>query len=420
MTMDGALGDDRTRMTVTNRIPLAESAPGPLFAFALASVALIGPLAVHLFMPVIPAVKIAFGISEAMAQLAFSIALFGMSIATLFYGSLADRYGRRPVLLSGLTLFMIGSIISAVAQTPLMLVLGRLVQAVGAGCGMTLVRTIARDAYGPERLVKAIAYLTMFYTMGPMIAPVVGGILVDTLGWRSVFGFALVSGAVILSGAYWIIYETRPPAEAGRISSGMLQDLKALFSSIRFCAFVLQSGCSTGAFLTLASADSVLMRDYLHLPATEFGLYFMMFPVGYFTGNLVSTRVGNRISAEIMVLAGSAVVVATMTALAILVLSGHVSPLVLFLPGAFISFGQGISLPYGQARAISMIPRLAGTASGVGVFVQFFVGAAFAQFYGLIANGTPGPMLIATSLAAWLGLAAGGTPFLLAWRTRNV
>src|ERR1700723_4502486 len=81
--------------------------PGPLFALALASISLIGPLAVHLFLPVVPAVKAALGLSDALAQLTFSIALFGMAFATLFYGSLSDRYGRRPVLLSGLGAFLI-------------------------------------------------------------------------------------------------------------------------------------------------------------------------------------------------------------------------------------------------------------------------------------------------------------------------
>ena len=102
---------------------------------ALGLIALITPLAVHLFFPVIPAVKVALGLADACAQLTFSIALFGMAFATLFYGSLSDRYGRRPVLLSGLALFLLGSVISALAQTPATLVLGRLVQAIGAGCG---------------------------------------------------------------------------------------------------------------------------------------------------------------------------------------------------------------------------------------------------------------------------------------------
>src|ERR1700727_769104 len=130
--------------------------PGPLFAFALAAISLIGPLAVHLFMPVIPAVRAALGLSASLAQLTFSIAL------------------------------------AAVATSVVPLVLGRLVQAIGAGSGLTLGRAIAQDVYGADRLVKAIAFFTMAYTIGPMISPVVGGILIDAFGWRSVFDFALL------------------------------------------------------------------------------------------------------------------------------------------------------------------------------------------------------------------------------------
>ena len=183
--------------------------PGPLFKVALASISLIGPLAVHLFLPAIPTVKVALGVSDAYAQLTFSIALFGMAISTLFYGSLSDRLGRRPVLLSGLALFLIGSAISAASYSMSTLVLGRFVQAVGAGAGITLSRAIARDVYGRDRMVKAIAYLTMAYTIGPMISPIIGGILIDTFGWRSVFGFALGLGAVITLTAYVAVFESR-------------------------------------------------------------------------------------------------------------------------------------------------------------------------------------------------------------------
>ena len=169
--------------------------PGTAFALALGLTALVTPLSVHLFFPVIPAVKMALGLSDAYAYLTFSVALFGMAFATLFYGSLSDRYGRRPVLMWGLVLFLIGSAVSAVAPTPAMLVLGRLLQAIGAGCGLALVRAMARDAYSADKLVKAIAYLTMFATLGPMISPIIGGVFTEIFGWRSVFGFALLAGA---------------------------------------------------------------------------------------------------------------------------------------------------------------------------------------------------------------------------------
>ena len=386
--------------------------PGPLFAVCLGAIAFLGPLAIHIYMPVIPAVKAAFGLSDALAQATFSVAVLGMGAATLAYGSLSDRYGRRPVLLSGLALFLLGSVLSAVAANVPMLVAGRVVQALGAGCGITLVRTIARDAYGPERLVKAIAYLTMFYTIGPMISPAVGGLLVDTLGWRAVFGFSVVAAAAITLGVYVVIYETRPPGEAGQ-SGRLMQSYAQLLAQPRFVALVLQTGFATGTFLIVATASSTLMKELLGRPATEFGLYFVLLPLGFMTGTMISSRLGNRVRTEVMVLAGSLVCLAAVAVQAALLLSVPPAPLMFFIPGAFVTMSQGIALPYAQAGAIGTIPRLAGTAAGIGVFVQQVLGAVFAQLYGLIADGTPRPMLVATILCAALGVAAGAAAFAL-------
>ena len=390
--------------------------PGRSFAFALASIALVGPLAVHLFLPVIPAVKAALGLSDARAQLTFSISLFGMAFATLAYGSLSDRFGRRPVLLSGLCLFLVGSVISAAANSLAVLVAARLVQAIGAGCGTTLVRTIARDAYGSERLVRAIAYLTMFYTVGPMISPFVGGVLIDLLGWRSVFGFAFLIGSAITVAAYLAVYETRPRADFSQSGRSILRNYVELFSHVRFTAFVLQTGFSTGAFITMATASSTLMKEFLNRPSTEFGLYFLLFPAGLFVGTFLSSRIGARGTTETMVLLGSILSVTTVTTQAIFLLSGYVTPATIFLPGFFQTLAQGIALPYGQAAAMSIVPRIAGTASGASVFVQYFCGAVFAQLYGMVADGTPKPMILITALGSFLCLAAGALPFFLARR----
>jgi MFS transporter, DHA1 family, multidrug resistance protein len=392
--------------------------PGPLFALALASISLIGPLAVHLFMPVIPAVKAALGLSDAMAQLTFSIALFGMAFATLFYGSLSDRYGRRPVLLSGLVLFLAGSAISALANSVLTLVLGRLVQAIGAGCGVTLVRAIAQDVYGRDRMVKAIAYLTMFYTIGPMISPIVGGILIDAFGWRSVFGFALVLGAVIALGAYFAVFESRPPSAQNRSGGNVLRHYAELFRHPRFTAFVLQSGFMTGTFLVMATAAASLMKDMLARPSAEFGFYFLLFPVGFLSGNFITSRIGNRVANETMVLFGSLLALAAVVVQSSLLLAGYLTPLVLFAPGFFVTMAQGISLPYAQSGAMATSPKLAGTAAGVGVFVQNFCGAAFAQLYGLVADGTLAPLLESTAISALLALFVGVLPFAMARRAR--
>jgi DHA1 family bicyclomycin/chloramphenicol resistance-like MFS transporter len=399
------------------RTPSSVARPSAAFALALASISLIGPLAVHLFMPVIPAVKAALGLTDALAQLTFSIALFTMAFATLVYGSLSDRYGRRPVLLSGLGLFLVGSVVSVLANSIGVLILGRFIQAIGAGCGVTLVRAIAQDVYGRDRLVKAIAYLTMAYTVGPMIAPLVGGVLIDAFGWRSVFGFALGAGGLIALNAYLAVFETRSPSPVNRAKNrAVWRDYLDLFRHLRFTAFVLQSGFCTASFLATASAASSLLKDLLHRPSSEFGLYFLLFPFGFLCGNFITSRIGNRAANETMVLVGSLVSLAAVATQSSLLVGGVVTPLTLFAPGFFITMAQGLSLSYAQSGAMATNPKLAGTAAGIGVFVQNFLGAAFAQLYGLLADGTVMPLAATTAISAACCLVAGAAPFYLARR----
>ena len=397
--------------------PPVKPLPSRAFALALGSVGLATPLAVHIFLPVIPGVRAAFAIDDATAQLAFSISLLTMACATLVYGSMADRFGRRPVLLTGLTLFVAGSLLCALAPSVPLLLAGRVVQAIGAGCGVTLVRAIARDAYGPERLVNAIAYLTMFYTLGPALAPLAGGFLYEQFGWRSVFVFSFASAAMILAGAYFLIPETRSASDAAANRGGsVLKAYGELFSSARFSAFVFQTGLSSAVFFTMASAASTLLKDMLDRPASEFGLWFTLFPAGYFAGNWIATRMSGKVSIETMVLAGSLIAMATTIGQCTALMLGVVTPFVLFFPGFCITFAQGIALPFSQSGAMAVIPRLAGTASGIGVFLQSFLGAIFSQSYGLLADKTPWPLIYVTAVGSTLVLIFGMIPWLTARR----
>jgi MFS transporter, DHA1 family, multidrug resistance protein len=378
----------------------------------LAALALLGPFAIHLFFPVIPVIKVDFQLTDALAQLAFSIGVFGMAFSTLAYGAFADRYGRRPALLTGLSLFLLGSLISALAGSFAILLMGRLVQSIGAGCGITLARAIARDVYGADRLIKAIAYLTMFFAIGGLLAPGVGGVLVDQFGWRSVFAFAGITGLAIALGAYFLVPETGTQNRTA-IGATMFSGFLRLCRQPRFCALVIHTGCTTGTFLIVATASSALMKELLHRPATEFGLYFAMVPLGFIIGTVISSRISNRASVERMILIGASLAVIAVLVQSGLLWSGYVTPLVLFLPGSFMTMAQGLSLPYAQAGAMATVPALAGTAAGIGVFVQNFLGAGFAQMYGLLADGTPTPMIEMTAITAALGLVSAAIPSLL-------
>jgi len=392
--------------------------PNRRFLATLASVSLMGPLAIHMFLPAMPVIKSVFAASDAMVGLTYSVALLVMAFATLVYGSLSDRYGRRPMLLTGLFLFTFGSGVSGIADSVSGLMAGRVIQALGAGCGVTLARAIARDAYGTEGLVKVIAYLTMAYTLGPMIAALFGGALIDMAGWRSMFWFAAIAGALLATASYVVLYETHPKEDIQHRPSSYLKEYAALFSHARFTAFVLQTGLGSGVFYAMAAAASFLMKDSLGRSATEFGAYFMAFPVGFLAGSVLSSRLSHRFGIENMVLAGSAINFLAILLQSASILAGYLSPLIIFIPGFFITFGQGIALPNAQVGAMRVIPSLSGTAAGVGVFFQMFLGAVFAQIYSVLADGTPIPMVTTVLAGSILTLTAGAIPFVLKERGR--
>jgi DHA1 family bicyclomycin/chloramphenicol resistance-like MFS transporter len=389
-------------------------AKGPLFIAVLAAITLIGPLVLHMFFPALPAVKLAFQANEAQVGLTSSVPLFTMALFTLAYGSLSDRYGRRPVLLAGLLLFVFGSELSALAESIWTLIAGRFLQAAGGACGMALARAIARDVYGSDRLVKVLAYLLMAYAMGPMVAPAIGGFLADEFGWRSVLVFASGIGIAITGLAYFVISETHHRRHDQASPPSLLTGYGRLFKDIDFTSYVLQSGFCSGAFFSMAPAAAFLMTDYLGRPATEFGIYFLFFPVGYWIGNLISSRLSGRVAIDIMVFAGSSVLVLTAVALAALMVFGLVSPLTIFIPGFLITFAQGMALPNAQAGALSVDRDLAGTAAGIGTVMQFFWAAVFTQLYSTLDDGTPIPMVITVSISAALSFTAGVIPFLRA------
>ncbi|MDE0335689.1 MAG: multidrug effflux MFS transporter [Defluviicoccus sp.] len=364
------------------------------FIGLLAAISLINPLSIHFYLPALSAIEAAFQVTAATAQLTFSVTMFALAAVTLAIGSLSDGLGRKPVLVGGIVLFVGGSLICAVAGGIEALILGRLLQAAGAASGLVLARAIARDVYGLERLTQIIAILTMAYVMGPMISPPLGGAVVDGLGWRWIFWLAASAGALLVVFSVLLIPETRPAGARIQGARAMLGAYRRLFRIPRFSLYVLHTGFVTGAFFAIAAASSFLMTGMLGRPAAEYGLYFLFFPAGYLLGNFIAARIGLRVPIDTMVMAGSVLNLGGAVALAATLWLATPTPLGIFLPGFVVTLSQGLALPSAQSGAIAVDKDLAGTASGIGVFMQMFFGGAASQATGLFADGTPTPMIL--------------------------
>ena len=158
---------------------------GVLLALLAAYIAA-GPAATQLMLPALPAVQETFGASVSSVQLTISLAFFAMAVATLAWGPASDRLGRRPVSIAGLVMFIAGSLLCWVAPTLPMLILGRVVQTVGAASG-GIVRAIVQDVYGVADSARALSLVTMAMALAPMATAVAGGLITDAFGWRANF-----------------------------------------------------------------------------------------------------------------------------------------------------------------------------------------------------------------------------------------
>jgi DHA1 family bicyclomycin/chloramphenicol resistance-like MFS transporter len=379
---------------------------------ALVAAYALGPMATQILTPAVPFVHRDFAISMAAAQTLISLAFATIAVMTLVYGPLSDRYGRRPVILAGTTLFCIGSLIAAFAPTPELLIAARMIQAAGSSAGLVLTRTIIHDVYGRERSAKVLAYLTVVMIFVPMLSPLAGGVLLDHVSWRAIFVLCAALGAVALS----LLAVCLPETHSARVAKLGLRQAFDNFGTLlvdrRYIGPALFFSFVMATFFVAQAAIPYLIVEVHGGTATEYGVWFAVLCAFYIGGNYASGRWGHRIPrGKLIVFSGIGCLISAIAGLATVSVFEW-STATLFVPAIVLALFGAIAIAPVQAEAVAAQPERSGSASGLMSGMQMAIGAAVVQVVGFSHDGTPYPMFIALIACAAMALIAYGSVYI--------
>jgi len=357
-----------------------------------------GTMAMHIFVPALPEAARDLGAGVGAMQMTVSVYLFGLAVGQLAYGPLSDRFGRRPVLTAGLVVYTITSLAAAFVPNVDVLIVVRLFQALGGCAGLVLGRAMVRDTALPQEAARRLALMNLMVTVGPGAAPLIGGALASTLGWRSIFFFLFALGVANLIFTWRLLPETRAQTSVTDFRT-LPRNYGRLLGSPAFLGYAVGGGCATTAIYAFIAASPFIFVHQLGRPDYEVGVYLAILVSGIWLGSVLATRLIARVSlGRLMVRANLLSVLASLSLLAA-VLSAHLSvPLAVGTMFVF-SVGAGMASPAALTQAMSVNPHVIGSAAGLYGFSQMGVGALCTAVAGV--GGNP-------ALAAALVLAAAG------------
>lgn len=344
-----------------------------------ALLAMIGPFSIDAYLPSFPDIELEFGITRALLSQSLAVYLLSFAVSTLFWGPVADRFGRRLVILISMAMYTLGSIGCALSESAETFMLLRVAQGLAASGGFIAGRAMIRDAHDAEAAHRAMSQVMMLFALAPAIAPVLGGWLHDHFGWRSVFWFLGIFGSLLLVMGFFIKETLHHEQRRSIHPTAVIRVYISAILHKRFPALILCLSLSFGGlFLYIAGAPSVIY-DFLGLGSNEFGWLFIPIVTGLVVGASISSRLAHRWPAQRTISAGLLVMITAMTLNLVLVnvasatIISVVGPLVLYV------LGLAVMMPAITILALDCLPTHRGTAASMQGFLQSVTNAAVAS-----------------------------------------
>ncbi|MFQ3360908.1 MAG: multidrug effflux MFS transporter [Alphaproteobacteria bacterium] len=375
----------------------------PPSILALAAVTGLAPFTLNIIVPSLPSISENFDVAYSSAQLVITAFIAAMAIGQLIIGTLSDAYGRRSILMIGIFVFIVGSIICSIAPTIEMLIFGRFIQALGGVSGVVLGRAIVRDVYGREKAASALGYVTTVMVIAPMIAPVLGGLLEDFVGWRSSFYVLFFTGILLIFMVYSGIKETNIDNRSRGDIKTLLFNFIILLRIRKFVLFTLTMACANSMFFTFLAVAPFIIIKVLEFSPTQYGFAFIPISVAFMLGSFTAARLSERIGSLKLIKIGVFGGILGSIVMGVIIYYNLMNIYTLFGSMMIITYSNGIVMPNIIANIVSVKPELAGAASGLSGSMQFALAGICTYTAASISIETAFPMAMQLVLLSLIG-----------------
>ena len=375
-------------------------------ALVLGLLSAVGPFAIDMYLPALPAIGSHLGADIAAVQMSLTAFFLSLGVGQLLYGPVSDMVGRKPPLYFGLLLFALASVGCALASDIQTLIALRFLQGLGAAAGMAIPRAVVRDLHTGHDAARLMSLLMLVFSVSPILAPLAGSAVIAAAGWRGVFWsvtLAAVAGLVMVNR---MLKETRPPAQ--RVESSLGSALRAygvLLRDGQYLGLVLIGGFAmAGFFVYLANSPFVLINHY-GLSPTMYSLAFSLNSVAFIGSAQFNGALGQRFGLVRVVKAAVSVCGVVMLTMLAYYLAGGDRLSVLIVLYFIASTFMGLVIPTTAVLALEKHGAIAGTASALLGTLQMLTGAAAMSVAGFFSNGRPLPMVVGMAGGVFVALA---------------